>query len=74
MAWGSEASGYAEALERFTLGERQIAEIGSSDMLDQEKEARRREVLRHLGIETLRENETWLRAHRGRPLEPVVGG
>jgi len=37
-------------------------------------EGERRQIILALGAEALRENETWLREHRERPLEPIVGG
>lgn len=66
LSWNAELSGYEEAAERFRRGdeEYQAADTGEE----------RLDVLIQLGLGALRENEAWLRAHRERPLEPLVGG
>ena len=74
---GFEAEGFAyrDALDKFTRAERAFARlvdpvggvpVGQNDMAAQT-------LVRELGLLALRENETWLKTHRERPLSPVVG-
>jgi hypothetical protein len=71
LSWDSELTGYVHTRENFRRGQISLAraEAGGADA-----EEERRHLLRALGGEALGENEAWLRAHRQRPLEPVVGG
>jgi hypothetical protein len=69
----AELHGYEDAVELFRRAKAELAEIDRGH-LDPEAAARRREMLVvSLGKEALEESEGWLRAHRERPLEPVVG-
>ena len=74
LAWEAEASAYHEAHERFSHVVRLLANIDRTQWPDEEKRLRKQEVLRELGRAALAENEAWLRAHRERPIEPVLGG
>ena len=66
LSWVTELNAYEKSLGRFRRGEAAIAAAPSDES--------RRAIVLALGVEALRENEAWLRAHRERPLEPVVGG
>jgi len=68
-SWAAELSGYEHAVQHFRRGAAALA--GARDM---DEIAEHRELIRALGAEALSENEAWLRSHRERPLEPVVGG
>ena len=74
LAWEAEASAYHEAYERFSHVARLLASIDGTPWPDDEKKLQKQEVLRELGRAALAENEAWLRAHRERPIEPVLGG
>jgi len=60
----SELRGYHQALNRFMRAQEGLA-TGAAGAWD---------VAEPLGLEALHESELWLRAHRERPLEPLVGG
>jgi hypothetical protein len=66
LSWSAELRGYKEAEARFRRGAEALAANPSPEA--------RRQVITALGLDALRENEAWLRAHRERPLEPIVGG
>jgi len=66
LSWVTELHAYEESRDRFARGRAALAATAS--------DARKREIIKVLRTEALRENEAWLRAHRERPLEPVVGG
>ena len=66
LSWNAELSGYQEAAERFRRGDKALEAA--------ETDAERREIVIALGLGALHENEAWLRAHRERPLEPLIGG
>jgi hypothetical protein len=74
LAWEAEALAYHEAYMRFSHAEKLLADIDATEYSDDEKKQRKQEVLRELGRAALAENEAWLRAHRERPIEPVLGG
>ncbi|MEI9996700.1 MAG: hypothetical protein WDM91_19030 [Rhizomicrobium sp.] len=67
LSWEAELRGYEEALEFFKRARDTILDPRTGL-------ARRDEILLELGKKALAENERWLRTHRERPLEPVVGG
>jgi hypothetical protein len=69
-SWSPELTGYEHAREHFRRGMRALSSISGLAPDD----AERREIITALGEEALSENENWLRAHRERPLEPIVGG
>jgi hypothetical protein len=71
LSWDSELTGYVHARENFRRGQISLTRAAARGA-DADEE--RRHLLRALGGEALGENESWLRAHRQRPLEPVVGG
>jgi len=66
LSWVTELHAYEESRDRFARGSAAFNAATS--------EAGRHAILIALGVEAVRENEAWLRAHRERPLEPVVGG
>jgi hypothetical protein len=66
LSWSAELRGYKEAEARFRRGAEALADNPAADA--------RRRIITALGLDALRENEAWLRAHRERPLEPIVGG
>jgi hypothetical protein len=69
-SWMAELTGYEHALRHFQRGQ---AALGAAAQ-HRDPEAERREVVLALGVEALAENENWLRSHRERPIEPIVGG
>jgi hypothetical protein len=70
-SWAAELAGYEHAGERFRRGRDALARAPADQAAGA---AERREIVLALGAEALDENEAWLRSHRERPLEPVVGG
>ncbi|MBV9996853.1 MAG: hypothetical protein JO127_16750 [Caulobacteraceae bacterium] len=70
-SWAAELSGYEHAREQFQRGHDLLTAPSEGEALTAPE---RREVVLALGEEALAENEAWLRSHRERPLEPVVGG
>ena len=73
FSWKTELHGYEDILAIFKRADVATAAISSSELSPSEKESRRREVLFSLGQDALAENERWLRAHRERQVEPVLG-
>jgi hypothetical protein len=73
LSWEAEVNGYEEILETFRRAKAELAAL-PSEPGTQAGDAARRSIILELGKEALDENETWLRAHRERPLEPLVGG
>jgi hypothetical protein len=72
MSQEHELFSYRDALVTFRRAQEELKELegdGSPAAKD-----RRNEILVAIGKEALEENEAWIRAHRLRPLEPVVGG
>jgi hypothetical protein len=73
LGWGAEALAYRDALDKFERAERILtAETDPVTGMPNDEDKCRELVLR-LGTMALKENEAWLRAHRERPLSPVVG-
>jgi hypothetical protein len=67
-----ELLSYRDALETFRRAVDELDEIGADT--SEAAQTRRREIFIAAGREALDENEAWIRAHRLRPLEPIVGG
>jgi hypothetical protein len=67
-----ELFSYRDALVTFTRAQNELSELDGD--ASPAAQARRREILIAVGKEALEESEAWIRAHRLRPLEPVVGG
>jgi hypothetical protein len=74
LAWEAEAHRYAEALEMFRRAEAELEAIDKEAGEPAERLLRKREIVLTLGQKALLENEAWLRAHRERPVEQVIGG
>lgn len=72
LVWEAEGHAYAEAHRRFVEAARRLATFDALPAA--EREARRRALVEALGGAALAENGAWLRAHRERPVEPVLGG
>jgi hypothetical protein len=71
LAWAGEMRGYADALEIFRRASAALKAIDSSEIAAAERTVRQNTVIEALGKEALKENESWLRTHRERPLEPL---
>jgi hypothetical protein len=69
LSWEAELEAYEHAHDLFTRAERRLTQLSPVAAGRQ-----RLGLIEDLVGEALRESETWLRAHRERPLEPVVGG
>ena len=68
----AEAFAYHDALDKFERAECALAALAPLSQ-DTNCEEAARKLVRNLGELALRENETWLKAHRERPLNPIVG-
>lgn len=66
LALDAELHSYREALVTFRRARQDLAAANAT----QELTGRRQQVLLELGRIALNENESWIRAHRVRPLEP----
>jgi hypothetical protein len=73
LSWEAEVNGYEEILETFRRAKAELEALPAEPGTPVGDTMRGRIIL-ELGKEALDENETWLRAHRERPLEPLVGG
>jgi hypothetical protein len=71
LSWPGEMRGYADALEIFRRARSALKEIDGLEADGAERTVLRKTVLEALGKEALKENESWLRTHRERPLEPL---
>ena len=72
LAWAGEMRGYEDALGIFRRASSALKAIDDRADIDAaERKVRRDTIIETLGIEALKENESWLRAHRERPLEPL---
>ena len=69
----AEALAYRDALDKFERAERFLAEAIDPANSRPTDDAACRALVVELGTLALRENESWLAAHRERPLSPVVG-
>jgi hypothetical protein len=72
MSQEHELFSYRDALVTFKRAQEELRELEGDSSA--EGQTRREEILMAIGKEALEENEAWIRAHRLRPLEPVVGG
>ena len=70
-SWSAELTGYEHARSHFMRGQAALLAIGP---FVGPAVGEQREIILALGAEALMENENWLRGHRERPLEPIVGG
>jgi hypothetical protein len=70
LSWEAEARSYEEALVLFRFAAERLAELKQKGPAG---DGERQRLVRELGTAALAENEAWVRAHRERPLEPVVG-
>jgi hypothetical protein len=71
LSWSAELRGYEDALEVFRRAKVLFHGMYEPNMDSGEQIIRRKAVIEALGIEALKENESWLRTHRERPLEPL---
>lgn len=74
LAWESEAHRYEDALALFEDAREAFAEIDAEALAPAEERVRKREIVLTLGKAALAETEFWLRTHRERPVEQVMGG
>lgn len=75
LSWEAEGRSYMEALALFRYAARRLkAARDDTGRPQADRDAERGEIIRALGYEALKENEAWVRAHRERPLEPMIGG
>lgn len=70
LALEAELHSYREALGVFKRAEDELNKPGTGNSAA--KIARREKIILELGRHALKENESWIRAHRVRPLEPHV--
>ena len=70
-SWSAELAGYEHTRAHFRRGQ---AAMEAAGPFVGAAAGEQREIILALGAEALAENENWLRAHRERPLEPIVGG
>jgi hypothetical protein len=68
LSWEAEARSYLEVRELFRRAKARLQGLRDDEMTE------RRAIIRELGEEALAENEAWVRAHRERPVEPLLGG
>jgi len=68
LALEAELHRYREALGTFKQAQQEL-DIFSGDTSEKAR-SRRERILLQLGRTALEENESWIRAHRARPLEP----
>jgi hypothetical protein len=71
LSWAQEMRGYEDALEIFRRARSALKEIDDSEADQTKRIHRRHAIIEALGKEALKENESWLRTHRERPLEPL---
>jgi hypothetical protein len=66
LGWEPELHSYREALDTFTRARDALARLrGASAAKTRER------IIFELGRFALAENESWIRAHRVRPIEPM---
>lgn len=73
LSWEAELRGYEDALEVFERAKSVLHSVETSNWGRDRKDQTRNQIIFALGKEALTESENWLRAHRERPLEPLVG-
>ena len=71
LSWPGEMRGYEDALEIFRRAQSTLREIDGLAVDAAERIVLLRTIIEALGKEALKENESWLRTHRERPLEPL---
>jgi hypothetical protein len=71
LSWPGEMRGYEDALEIFRRAQSTLRETDGLAVDAAERTVLRRTIIEALGKEALKENESWLRTHRERPLEPL---
>jgi hypothetical protein len=71
LSWPGEMRGYEDALEIFRRAQSTLREIDGLAVDAAERRALQKTIIEALGKEALKENESWLRTHRERPLEPL---
>jgi len=71
LSWPDEMRGYEDALEIFRRAQSSLREIDGLAVDAAERTVLQRTIIEALGKEALKENESWLRTHRERPLEPL---
>jgi hypothetical protein len=71
LSWPGEMRGYEDALEIFRRAQSTLREIDGLALDPAERTVLQRTIIEALGKEALKENESWLRTHRERPLEPL---
>jgi hypothetical protein len=71
LAWAGEMRSYEDALGVFRKADSALKAIDRANIDAAEKKVQRDTIIEALGLEALKENEGWLRAHRERPLEPL---
>jgi hypothetical protein len=70
LALEAELHSYREVLGVFKRAKDELNKLGTDNSAA--KTARRKNIFLELGRYALKENESWIRAHRVRPLEPHV--
>jgi hypothetical protein len=71
LSWPGEMRGYEDALEIFRRARSALKEIDGWEADAAERTVLKATIIEALGKEALKENESWLRTHRERPLEPL---
>jgi hypothetical protein len=71
LSWPGEMRGYEDALEIFRRAQSTLREIDGLAVDAAERTVLQKTIIEALGKEALKENESWLRTHRERPLEPL---
>src|ERR1700722_10520892 len=71
LSWPGEMRGYGDALEIFRRAQSTLREIDGLALDAAERTVLQRTIIEALGKEALKENESWLRTHRERPLVPL---
>jgi hypothetical protein len=71
LSWSPEMRGYEDALLIFQRARASLRELDHPDVRPHDRTRLRHAIIQALGEEALKENESWLRAHRERPLEPL---
>ena len=71
LSWPGEMRGYEDALEIFRRAQSTLREIDGLAVDAAERIVLQRTIIEALGKQALKENESWLRTHRERPLEPL---
>jgi hypothetical protein len=67
-----ELFSYRDAHGTFLLAQEELDALGEDP--SPAAQQKRLDILAAVGREALEENEAWIRAHRVRPLEPIIGG